>query len=657
MANRLQMTPSREPYIKKNIKQRQLDGSLKKLDIRHYEYKDKNISINDIEQVARNLQEKLQKDKVNAKIQIIIATPQGHRSDGFYDSTNADINLWNPTNLTYNVLEVENKNNKLIEWYDDGNATPKEFWFNIIWLENKGGSDLNNDCLYNALKKLLPVKLVEVWQYPSHLKKYLRIKRDDLVNANNHMDKIEQKLNVQIFISGDVTRVPKINAQTSIHLLLQNSHYKILPDSIKQKVKGVSYKERIPIIYHYDHANNNYILYDGTEIYNDTVENVNEMCKEMIQKPLSYPYVLIKEKNKENIINEYNNFIKEADKLKTLTKGLVNMYKTGTIKDTALTLFNHYTKAIAEPDVILGVEAMFIFNTYRAGIMYSSPYGGEAYKYDVSSMYPALLSGDKTYPYKEGQFKILTKDDMDTWKKDGKKYFMYGIYKCIISGKINPALFKINKLNYYTHTDLEKATKLGYNIELIQDGTCNHTYYDSKTRISGRQLFKHYVELLYPIKQEHDDFKYSKKLLNIIWGALCEKKIHRKIPTIVDDEEEEQILEYNEEIYDMQYLGKNKMTYKTNKCDNAFVSGFARLMPFLTAFARNMISDLIIENVDDVNCVKRIHTDSILSSVPLKNIFPNKKDAKLGDLGYEGYYKHCLVKNMRQPEGDLIKPA
>ena len=69
-----------------------------------------------------------------------------------------------------------------------------------------------------------------------------------MVNTEEHIDIIEKALNIQIFISGDVIRTPKINSKTFIKLLLQNSHFKVQPTE-KAKVAGVSYKERAPLTY------------------------------------------------------------------------------------------------------------------------------------------------------------------------------------------------------------------------------------------------------------------------------------------------------------------------------------------------------------------------------------------------------------------------
>ena len=45
------------------------------------------------------------------------------------------------------------------------------------------------------------------------------------------------------------------------------------------------------------------------------------------------------------------------------------MYKTGSDITTALSLFQHFTKHIAEADIIHGSEGLFIIDTYRGGLM------------------------------------------------------------------------------------------------------------------------------------------------------------------------------------------------------------------------------------------------------------------------------------------------
>ena len=144
-------------YTKNNIKQRQADGTFKKIDLRHYEYKNKNIDINKIKDYAHTLQNKLVKEGIHARIQLSIQTPYGDRSGSFYDGNDIDnVNIWNPNTYEYSTF-AKNAGHS-IEWYDDGNAIPQSFTFNVIYTDNKGGAtgDNNNDCLYMCFEKLVP---------------------------------------------------------------------------------------------------------------------------------------------------------------------------------------------------------------------------------------------------------------------------------------------------------------------------------------------------------------------------------------------------------------------------------------------------------------------------------------------------------------------
>jgi hypothetical protein len=648
MANQLRLLKPTEVW-QKPITQLGLDGKKKPVDLRHYQYLNKKLTINEIETYATQLRENFLKKDVNASVEVIIETPEGHRQGRFNSIKDNKIHIWNPTDYNYDVLNKQATNN--IKWYDNGKAVPREFWFNVLFSSNKGGADEHNDCLYNSLFKVVPKQVLKIWDFPEKLKKFLEkrgydVQRDSMINAGEHMDDIERKLNVQLFITGDVERAPKINAKTVVHLVLENSHYKLLPSS-KPKVKGISFKERQPMTYNYSHQHDNYMLYDGKHKFINTTDYVREMQK----TPMSCPYILIKVATKDDLKSEYNTFIEQADKLKELTSGLVNMYKTGNDKATALYLFNHYTKHITEADTIKQIEGNFILRCYRGGLLYSTPYRGIAYLYDFKSKYPAIMNSKMTFPYKEGTFQVLTNEDIQLWLENGKQYFKYGIYRAVVSGNIHKALFKENTDNYYTHIDLETAHKEGYTIELIQDGSSNFLWYPNSTRISGTQLFKAFVETLYPIKQGHKDVHTAKEILNILWGALAEKKKYEIYTTLEDNTEI--VIGMNDEIHSIKMLGRGKMMLKVVDRTDAFVSGFARIAPFITAQGRKMIADIIRDNVD-VDCVKRIHTDSILSSVPLNGEFKNKADALLGELGYEGYCEDCEVVNMGKPKGVFV---
>ena len=355
----------------KAMTQQRVDGGIDEINVRHYDYtNDKKLNINDIERLAGKLREKFINKGINAKIQLIIQTPFGNKGGEWYDIKEREIDVYNPNNLVYSSLDNDKSN--MATWLENGENIPKKFWFNVKSIVREGGcSGKTNDCLYACFVQVFGKA---DWDTPAKFKKYLQIKRNDLVNADDHIDRIEKYINKQIFIEGDITRVPKINSKLSLHLHLKNGHYTVAKNSLKKRVKNVSYKEQKPITCHYDEKDI-CVCYDGEKEYTQDIIKIREIKK----NKLSSDFIAIKVKDIQNLQKEYYSFITEATKVKELTGGLVNMFKTSTYTNTALTLFNHFTKHIGEADKIRGAEALFILNTYRGGIMKAYPYEGEGF--------------------------------------------------------------------------------------------------------------------------------------------------------------------------------------------------------------------------------------------------------------------------------------
>ena len=126
------------------VKQRQLDGSLKSIEIRHFKYENQNVSINDIEVLSRNLQKKLETAKRKASIQLIIQCADGaHVSGKYRDIPEDDIELWNPHLHDYSALDDGKSEQQ--KWYDEGRVVPECFWFNVIFTDGQGGVDNENN--------------------------------------------------------------------------------------------------------------------------------------------------------------------------------------------------------------------------------------------------------------------------------------------------------------------------------------------------------------------------------------------------------------------------------------------------------------------------------------------------------------------------------
>ena len=76
--------------------------------------------------------------------------------------------------------------------------------------------------------------------------------------------------------------------------------------------------------------------------------------------------------------------------------------------------------------------------------------------------------------------------------------------------------------------DITVAREYGLTVVLIQDDKANFLHYPKDCLMSGSYLFKKYVDTLYDLKLKK--VKGAKLLLNILWGALTEKRFINKAP-------------------------------------------------------------------------------------------------------------------------------
>jgi hypothetical protein len=72
----------------------------------------------------------------------------------------------------------------------------------------QGYSD-NNDCLYNCLKRILGNSLI--WKTPEELRTFLKLPLNTLIDISN-LEKIEKKLNIPIFCTGDYSYFSKLKS-------------------------------------------------------------------------------------------------------------------------------------------------------------------------------------------------------------------------------------------------------------------------------------------------------------------------------------------------------------------------------------------------------------------------------------------------------------
>jgi len=395
------------------------------------------------------------------------------------------------------------------------------------------------------------------------------------------------------------------------------------------KVYGISKEEKKIAIYQ---ANSG----ETFDFYAENGEGVmtREQFHDIKSKPITSTHLLVRYDKRirdSSLKDQYEDFIRTADKLKELTDGKINMYKTGSYAKTALKLF--YDMGAPVPDQLETYEHDIIRKCKTGGIIYE----GKGYKYDVVSQYPGAMRNQvMKYPIKKGNLKTMTKEEFDKLE-----YFTFGIYHVKITSTIDKRLFTENEENWYTHIDLNHArTELGYDMKLIEvdDNWLDYT----GCLMNGCKLFRPFVDYLYKFKKE--GHKEVKLILNSLWGALCQKNI---LTFNINTEEKHELFEVNSVIQispmgkgswaSQKLLSVNKIATQSKYYDN----DFARISPFLTAKCRKDISFMVKFNLKNV---VRIYIDGLILKKKIKDV--ELKD-EIGFLKLEQKYDHLKINNAR----------
>jgi hypothetical protein len=399
--------------------------------------------------------------------------------------------------------------------------------------------------------------------------------------------------------------------------------------SERRIVKGTSPQED-KIIAIFDKTKNQN---DKIRIYYGDKDKVylitDEKFKEMRAKPRTGKYILVRYDNDYKTLKEhYETLYKEAVYLKELTKGTINLFRTGSTKKTALQLFYDLCPIKEMPDEILQKESQILQYSTCGAIVWGSKYDDKAYQYDVVSEYPSVMCTTNNIPWGEAIFIKITNEE---FKK--MPHFKIGFYHVEIKN-IDNRLFRKNKNNWYDHISLTYAkTILKYECNIIEDNDDNILNYGKFQKM--HYLFKPFVDYLYQFKEQ--GVKEVKKYLNALWGALGEKEIL----TVKSDEIYE-----DKNVFTMMpnIKGKSKNINAGSHLSNVYkkekyyLLPYARIAPFILALGRRKISNIILKNLD--TCL-RCHTDGIILSEPIKDVVLGNK---LGDLKFEKSGK-CKISN------------
>ena len=462
-----------------------------------------------------------------------------------------------------------------------------------------GTDDKNNDCLYNCLKSVLFDRIP--WAEPKDLKLFLKINVQSKIDISD-IPKIEKALKTfQINVSGDHTYISTVHTMKVINLKLLNGHYTLIKNKQHNKVNKnhVSYTKRKPMIY----DKSKFIGFDGEKeifISKKMRDDIYDWKTDYILVNRCADYSISLKQN-------YDNFIKDAHELNTLTNGVIDLFKTGNDKTTALNLFDRYTKSIPNAEHINQTEADWISESSTGAITFAREYTGPGYYYDIKSMYPSIMKSTQVYPIKSGEFKIITNEELFK----NKTYFAYGIYRCVIMKSNNQLinnLFRFNKKNKYTHIDLSNAIALGLSVQLIEDDKANFLYYARDKCLAGTELFSQYVDTLFKLKESK--IKRAKSILNILWGALGEydkKKIH----VGASGKGLSSHLKQDCKVIGIRPYNDNETIIETVNNNIQYKTGFARLKPFIIARGRANIAKIMLPYH---RTVMRCHTDGFICS-------------------------------------------
>ena len=498
-----------------------------------------------------------------------------------------------------------------------------------------------NDCLYNCLKMAYGTKwkLPQAIKTPELLKKRLRLQRDDPVPVAL-IEEVEIASLICINVVGDHCHQSNKNHRRSITLVLANRHYSLARDEKRHRAKF--YSKPGKTVAYQEHFNDSIVeLYDGEKHWTQPLAEF----KEHIYKSPKFCYIEVRKKKDRilEIVEEaFYRFQEERNALLEKSKkyGIpmdINMCG-GSEKIMALWLFQQCSRGCPANEPLDPQEARWISDTMRGGLIWAdNEWKGYGRLYDFTSMYPYLLQR-YFFPVKKGKFCIL--QDFQ-YNNKGTIMSYYGIFHAEVELQDEMRnVFSYSKKNLYTHYDLKNAKALGLKCTLVQDGFPNALIYDSKATFPGTIMFGAIVELLFKIKSEGGPAgQLAKRIINMIWGALCQRRF------AYEPESKTFSIPEGAIIKEIQPTAYRKALFKLSFPDRIFKGEYPRIAPFLTSVARKTVSEIIRPHSDKV---RRVHTDGFVLEESLKDspLIKCLEDASktLGALKFEKEGS-CYVKN------------
>lgn len=513
---------------------------------------------------------------------------------------------------------------------------------------NAVGSSNNNDCLYDALITKLGSKdlLPKIIRTRSKFKKFFGVKRNEPIPFESIYKLEDILINYSINTEGDYNYLSKYpDRPLEINLYIKNGHIK-LKDTKRTKVDILKHMKLKPV------DEEHFIIYtrNGEKfIINDGNEEKEISYNDYIQYRKSNLLYLVKEnknltKQREDLIKLFNKFNEKND---------INLFQYPSRREAVLSSFMKISLLNKNIEELLPIEHKILKN--RGGIRMAQI---GTYKntscFDMNGSYSFSSINNFLFPYKQPELLRITKEEFNNMK-----YFKYGYYHVIvhpsnnekINGKINQ-IFTFDRMNYYTHYDLEIARKLNLKIEIIEDDEVNFLYYSRDKLIRGDRLFKKYINYWNKRKINETDEEIKqiyKDFLNVLYGSF-QLKNYTNYDVYKDDI---RIKGKMKEIYliddGVRIKAVDEKKYKTPLARIVFLISYQRKLFTEKIFmTKNKIIDEQKINQKINHCI-RIHTDSLMTDLSEEEtikLYQLNISNKLGDFKLEEKFKGpCIIEN------------
>lgn len=348
--------------------------------------------------------------------------------------------------------------------------------------------------------------------------------------------KIEEVMGKQVAIhcNGDFVLVSGRQAPLNIRLVLNRGHYDVRQNPERPGTRHITTKEKPLVVTRISDTPDMADLYSRDESVPKQIDI--QTYREYLSDQYKAPYVMVRGRTApgEKTFSAEKNLLELEQARKDLAPLGLDLFRLGTYKNFALELYRIHTLALPkilpltdiEDDVISGCgDRKARLGALRGGLVYVNPKIRkktklEAVSLDVTSMYPSIMCSSLLLPLDQATPKKVSKYTPAC----GVGYYSAKVAvpfknRCLWLGAAGYA--------YYTHIDLQLATLLDSTIEMEDVSINAYVYPVAARRVQAAAVYSGFVNPLMDLKQK--GVKSAKKVLNILWGAQCERRRERII--------------------------------------------------------------------------------------------------------------------------------